>query len=226
MDNYFQDCPPVMSDGRLFTDYKSSTRRDEYVKYINDVTRDDDYRMLLQCNATKFMDKEWEHYTKKNKCWKNTCIHNYPTRTLPQYFPQQMQAFNDSMDPKKPKLQNTCPKFSDYRLHTADQGLTCGDSVKATSTKNIQPHELIGNHTVTHQSQLAAIGPVTGVENSIKYTNLNAKDLTVSDVSRMATQLKAPAPNAIVKQLYDPITVMDSDDSNTSEYTNSDSYEQ
>jgi len=172
--NYFNDCPPHMADGRHFTDYKTATSRNEYIKYINDVVRDDDYRMLLQCNATKFQDKEWDHYSKKNKCWESTCIHNYPTRVLPQFFPQELQAFNDSMDSSKPKLRGTCPKFADYRLTTPEQGLTCQDNVNLTSTKNIKPHELIGNHNESHGNMSSNSNKVNGVENVSSYANANS----------------------------------------------------
>ena len=148
MDNYFKNCVAVMSDGRQFTDWKGATRRNEYIKYINEVLRDDDYRMLLQCNGSKFMDKEWEYYSKKLNCWENQCIHNYPTRTLPQFFKQELKAFNDKMDPSKPKLKNTCPQFRDYRLNTNERGLTCDNNLdKMTRTKSFDPSELISNIT-------------------------------------------------------------------------------
>ena len=42
--------------------------RNEYIKYINEVLRDDDYRMLLQCKYSKFMDKEWGILSEKLNC--------------------------------------------------------------------------------------------------------------------------------------------------------------
>ena len=40
-DNYFNNCPPIMSDGRLFTDYRTSVRANEYIKNINGIERDE-----------------------------------------------------------------------------------------------------------------------------------------------------------------------------------------
>lgn len=210
MDNYFKNCPPVMSDGRHFTDYKSDTRRNEYIKYINDVLRDDDYRMLLQCNGTKFMDKEWDYYTKKMSCWENTCVHNYPTRVLPQFFPQELQAFNDSMNPSKPKLKNTCPVFRDYRLTSEQSGLICGDKEKQnthlTKTKNIKPEELLSNfnRVSRHPKRMAMSesNPV-GMETMPSYASLASEELHVPNVSAMSNHIGAPSPN-MLSQIYDP----------------------
>ena len=32
-DNFFHECPPMMDDGRLFTDYRSSQVREEVFKH-------------------------------------------------------------------------------------------------------------------------------------------------------------------------------------------------
>ena len=117
-DNYFNNCPPIMSDGRLFTDYRTSVRANEYIKNINGIERDDHYRLFLQENAELIMDNHWD-YTRKNKsCWANECIHNYPTRMYPPWFIKERKASNDLFNPKK-TTQNTCIKFNDYRAtHT------------------------------------------------------------------------------------------------------------
>ncbi len=209
-DNYFKNCPPVMSDGRHFTDWKSATRRNEYIKYINDTVRDDDYRMMLQCNGVKFMDKEWEYYSKKMNCWNNTCIHNYPTRTLPQFFPQELKAFNDSMDPSKPKLKNSCPQFKDYRLNTNHRGLACSDEKsRKTETKSFQPYELISN---LHKDRLhgeerakrSKTVPV-GVEETPLYANIASEELMVPSISSQVSSLNASAPSGDVSTIYDPL---------------------
>ena len=40
MDNFHNSCPPMMSDGRLFTDYRTNIRANEHNKYINNIVRD------------------------------------------------------------------------------------------------------------------------------------------------------------------------------------------
>ena len=66
MDNYFKDCPAMMSDGRLFTDYRTDVRANEYIKYINSIDNNDKYRIFLQSNATNFMDNEWNVFKEIN----------------------------------------------------------------------------------------------------------------------------------------------------------------
>lgn len=95
MDNYFQNCPAVMNDsGRLFGDFKTATRRNEYIKYINDIYRDDQYRYFLQNNAQLIMDREWEWNKKNTQCWTNDCIHHYPLRNNPRHFVQEREAYD------------------------------------------------------------------------------------------------------------------------------------
>jgi len=84
MDNFFPRCPPIMEDGRHFTDYKSATRKNMFIMYINDITRDDDYRMFLQTNASEIADKEFDFYKKKMDCRETPCIHNIPPVQFPQ----------------------------------------------------------------------------------------------------------------------------------------------
>lgn len=53
MDNIFKSCPPKMEDGRFLTDYRTDSARNQYIKSINGLVRDDDYRIFLQQNTEK-----------------------------------------------------------------------------------------------------------------------------------------------------------------------------
>lgn len=121
MDNYFQNCPPMMEDqGRHLADFKSATRRNEYIKYINDVWRDDQYRLFLQKNGRKFLDRDFAYNKKYNSCWENECVHNYPTRQTTRQFVQERQAYDSIYDLKtREKLANMrkCIKYDDFRLN-------------------------------------------------------------------------------------------------------------
>ncbi len=121
MDNYFQNCPPMMEDGgRHLGDYKTATRRNEYVKYINDIWRDDQYRLFLQKNGQEILDKEWGWHKKHNACWASDCIHNYPTRALPRHFQQEREAYDSIYDMRTNKQlepMRQCQKYDDFRLH-------------------------------------------------------------------------------------------------------------
>jgi len=111
----------MMEDGgRHLGDFKTATRRNEYIKYINDVWRDDQYRLFLQKNGQEILDKEWGWHKKRNSCWANDCIHNYPTRSLPRHFVQEREAYDSIYDmrtnkPLEPMRQ--CQKYNDFRLN-------------------------------------------------------------------------------------------------------------
>jgi len=120
MDNFYLDCPPMMSDGRLFTDFRTAIRRDEGYKYMNGIVRDDEYRVFLQQNAEKIMDETWKYTSKNKTCWKNECIHNYPTRAYPPWFVEERKAYDKLQLPKNKRTEiYTCPRYEDYRAtHT------------------------------------------------------------------------------------------------------------
>jgi hypothetical protein len=117
MDNYFKECPAMMSDGRIFTDYRTAVRREETNKYMNRIVRDDDYRMFLQNNADKIMDNIWDYNKKKYSCWQNECVHNYPTRVYPPWQKEERLAYDQLALPKSQrKVYFNCKKMDDYRL--------------------------------------------------------------------------------------------------------------
>jgi hypothetical protein len=119
MDNFFQGCPPKMEDGRHLADFQSSTRRNEYIKYINDIWRDDQYRLFLQLNGKEIADREFKYLKKNHSCWVNDCIHNYPTRSLPRHYWQEMEAYNSIFNLNTNKTfepLRRCKKYEDYRM--------------------------------------------------------------------------------------------------------------
>lgn len=120
MDNYFKQCPPMMADGgRHLQDYKTATRRNEYIKYINDIWRNDQYRLFLQKNGKLFMNKEWSYNKTKNSCFPNHCVHNNPTRANPQELLQERLAYDSIYDARthnQMKKLRVCKPYADYRL--------------------------------------------------------------------------------------------------------------
>lgn len=115
-DNYYKSCLPLMSDGRDFTDWRSNTRKNEYIKYLNGIENNDIYRYFLQTNAQQLMDNEWNYYKNNSVCKQTECIHNYPTRMLPQLFEQEMNRYNSMFE--KVRIKNECTKYDDYRTFT------------------------------------------------------------------------------------------------------------
>lgn len=121
MDNFFRTCPPKMEDqGRQLSDFQTSTRRNEYIKYVNDIYRDDQYRLFLQNNGKEIMDREWEYHKTHDKCWVNYCIHDYPTRVLPNQMVHERQVYdsisNPSTNQKFAKDRQCPPPMPDYRM--------------------------------------------------------------------------------------------------------------
>jgi len=119
MDNFFKNCPPVMSDGRLFTDYKTPTRRNEYIKYSNKIIRDDEYRVFLQQNGSKIMNNVWEYNKQHNSCRANHCVHTYPTRVLPQDLRNELLTHNKAnqfLSQSMPLNGKGCEAFEDYKM--------------------------------------------------------------------------------------------------------------
>ena len=120
MDNFFPNCPPKMEDGRHLADFQSDTRRNEYIKYVNDIWRDDQYRLFLQLNGKEIADREFAFHKKYDKCWTNDCVHVYPTRSLPRHYVQERQAYDSIYDLNTHKHMapfRKCAPFKDYRMN-------------------------------------------------------------------------------------------------------------
>ena len=64
---YFQ-CPPLMSDGRAFTDYRPNCYVNNLVRTKNDINNSFQYRTYLTNNAENLMD-----INRTNACQKNCC---------------------------------------------------------------------------------------------------------------------------------------------------------
>jgi hypothetical protein len=116
MDNYYENCPARMEDARFLENYKSSTSIDEFIKFDNDIVRDDEYRLFLQINADKIMDNEWLHLKKNNSCWNNACVHKYPLRMDPRLFHKERSDANALFIQKQLDNSFKCDKYVDYRM--------------------------------------------------------------------------------------------------------------
>ena len=115
MDNFFQTCPPKMEDGRHLTDYRTAVRREEYIKYVNNIVRNDDQRLFYQQNGEQIMNDEWDYFKKTASCSTNECIHNYPTRVYPPWFVEERQRYDQLQKCKRENIYK-CPTGVDYRI--------------------------------------------------------------------------------------------------------------
>lgn len=118
MDNYYQNCPAKMDDARFLTNYKTASCNNEYIKYMNGIVRDDDYRLFLQLNGEKIMDSEWLYLKKNDSCWNNACVHKYNTRMDPRFFAQERENANLLFKTRELPQSFKCGKYVDYRLTT------------------------------------------------------------------------------------------------------------
>jgi len=120
MDNFYQNCPAKMSDaGRELGDFQTPTKRNEYIKYINDIWRDDQYRLFLQLNGKEILKKEWEFMKKSNSCRLNDCVHNFPTRSTPYDYQKEMTLYNSVYDVNTNRQYapiRQCVNYKDYRM--------------------------------------------------------------------------------------------------------------
>lgn len=117
MDNYYQNCPPMMNYGfRELTSYKTPTRTNEYIKYVNGIWRNDEYRLFLQKNGKKLLDREWNYNLKNNRCFENKCVHQYPTRSTPRHMLQERELY-DMINSDKHNNMKKCKKHKHYRLY-------------------------------------------------------------------------------------------------------------
>ena len=136
MDNFYKNCPPKMDDGRFTTNYKSNSSINEYIKYMNGITRDDDYRLFLQINAEKLMDSEWLYLRKNDSCWNNACVHNYPLRMDPRYFDQERENANLLFQKKELPDDLKCQLYSDYRMNETPLQNYMVNPINCNSCKN------------------------------------------------------------------------------------------
>jgi len=66
--NKYFNCPPRMSDGRHFTDYRPSCDVNNLIIVNNNTLSNFDYRMYLIENAEKLMDINRMYTVEKNSC--------------------------------------------------------------------------------------------------------------------------------------------------------------
>lgn len=113
MDNYFKECPPMMDDGRLFTDYRSSQVREEVYRFKNSVTTENETRMLRTNNAETIMDAEWKNLRDTKSCFtQKRCFHKNPTTLVSSvYNNAEIHAYNGLLP--APACDVNC---QDYRL--------------------------------------------------------------------------------------------------------------
>lgn len=131
MDNYFHECPPMMDDGRLFTDYRSSQVREELYRYKNCIISENEARTLRIENADKIMDSEWNSLRKTKSCFpRKQCFHKHPiTRVTTAYNNAEILSYNGVLP--APPCDARC---YDYRMTSTNESrkpkLGCRNTVQ------------------------------------------------------------------------------------------------
>lgn len=82
-DNRYSNCPPKMSDGRMFTDYRPRCLTNFAVSHIEgnfDLPNSYEYRQYLVANASTLMAKDRQMAYKNNYC--GPCVEPYNEGTM------------------------------------------------------------------------------------------------------------------------------------------------
>ena len=66
--NKYFDCPALMSDGRIMTDYRSSNTLNDLIRISNNTLSSFEYRQFLTNNADNIMKINNDYVTNKNSC--------------------------------------------------------------------------------------------------------------------------------------------------------------
>mgnify|MGYP005675815659 CR=1 FL=1 len=121
-DNYFLGCPPMMEDGRLFTDYRSSQVREEIFRFRNCTPSENEARTYRIENGEEILDEEWNHLSNTRACFvKENCFHQHPTTRVSTYYNNaELLAYNG--DIPAPACNRGC---HDYRT-TSTKGAIKG----------------------------------------------------------------------------------------------------
>lgn len=112
-DNYFPSCP-AMVEYSQFTDYRTPSVRNQRIQRMNNLVRDDDYRLFLQQNSNTIRDNKWKFLKTNHYCFPNSCIHKYPTSPNPATFSEELKIYNAIQLGMIPPI--PCPKKKDWRL--------------------------------------------------------------------------------------------------------------
>ena len=114
-DNYYKECPAVMNYSQI-TDYRQASVREQYVRSLNNIVSEHDYRNFLQKNGATIMNTEWSLLSGAYGCQPNVCIHMSPThQTQAEQFAEN-KLYNDIRTGKVDSSVAKCPAYGDYRM--------------------------------------------------------------------------------------------------------------
>lgn len=132
MDNYFKECPPMMNDGRLFTDFRSSQVREEIFRYKNCTVNENETRTLRIDNGDEIADEQWDYLRATRSCQpQKKCFHKNPiTRVTSSYNNAELLAYNGDLP--APNCDVEC---FDYRM-TVTKGSRTGKANCSSANSN------------------------------------------------------------------------------------------
>jgi hypothetical protein len=114
-DNYYKECPAVMNYSQL-TDYRQASVREQYIRNLNNIPSEHEYRSFLQAQGSNIMNAEWSILSSSYNCRPNVCIHNSPlNQTQAQQFAEN-KLYNDVRMGRVDQSVAKCPALEDYRL--------------------------------------------------------------------------------------------------------------
>lgn len=66
--NKFKVCPPLMSDARMFTNYMPNKQFNDYVKMVNNIDSNIEYKNFLQSNGQEILKQQINFNLKNFTC--------------------------------------------------------------------------------------------------------------------------------------------------------------
>lgn len=114
-DNFYLECPAVMNYSS-FTDYRNQHQREQYIRTVNNIKTDYEYKDFFQQKANKIMTAEWTYLKNNFTCQPNLCVFNAPTSPTPGSFSAELKTYNDSRMKNADNSKLMCKSLQDYRL--------------------------------------------------------------------------------------------------------------
>lgn len=114
-DNYYKECPAVMNYSQI-TDYRQASVREQYVRNLNNMVSEHDYRNFLQKNGANIMNTEWSLLSNAYGCQPNVCIHTSPLHQTQKEQIIENKLYNAVRTGKVDPSVAKCPNYEDYRM--------------------------------------------------------------------------------------------------------------
>lgn len=117
--NFWKECPAMMNYSQ-FTDYRTSSCREDTIRRMNNITcrSDNVYRYFLQNNATQILNQTVKLINGELNTQPNQCLHTSGLRQCPEDMYKEMKYYTEVRTGKIP-LDSVppCKQYKPYNLN-------------------------------------------------------------------------------------------------------------